>query len=78
MTALDLRAVIGRSPDQLRLDERFALSGKYVALEIYTPDTLPLRRIEAVGDSTAACVKMLKERGLNPVNYEYLLMGPPY
>ena len=69
---------VGRCPDQLTLDERFELAGKYIAMEIYTPATLPLRRIEAIGDSIAACVRMLKGRGLDPAHFEYTRLPPPY
>jgi len=62
---------IGRSPDRLTLEERAQLTGKYIALEIYTPDLLPLRRIEAIGDSLADCVKTLKSRGLDPTRFEF-------
>ena len=41
---------IGRAPEQLTLEERIALAGKFAAFEIYTPDSLPLRRIEAIGE----------------------------
>ena len=44
----DPQRAIGRSPDRLSLDEHRALTGKYIALEIYTPEDLPLRRIEAI------------------------------
>ena len=50
-TAKDTEQAIGRSPDRLSLDERVRLAGKYIALEIYTPEGAPLRRIEAIGDS---------------------------
>jgi hypothetical protein len=69
---------IGRSPDQLTLEERILLAGKYVALEVYTPATIPLRRIEAIGDSTGECVRMLKARGLDPTRFEYVMLEPPY
>jgi hypothetical protein len=70
--------VIGRAPDQLSIEERTALTGKHIALEIYTPDALPLRRIEAVGDSVEDCVRMLKSRGLDPLRFEYTRIGPAY
>ena len=57
---------IGRAPDQLSIEERTELTGKYIALEIYTPDALPLRRIEAIGDSVEECVRMLKAPWLGP------------
>jgi hypothetical protein len=69
---------IGRSPDQLTLEERTMLAGKYIALEIYTPATLPMRRIEAIGDSAEECVKALKARGLDPARFEFVLLKPPY
>jgi hypothetical protein len=74
----DPRATIGRSPDSLTLQERLNLIGKYVALEIYSPETTPLRRIEAIGDSMEACLRMLKERGLDPMHFEFTRLAPPY
>ena len=73
-----MTAVLGRSPDRLTLEERLALSGKTIALEIYTPDTLPLRRIEAIGDSVEECVRQLVERGLDPKNFEFSRLPAPY
>jgi hypothetical protein len=69
---------IGRSPDQLTLEERIHLAGKYVALEIYTPATIPLRRIEAIGDTITECVRTLRARGLQPTRFEFVLLEPPY
>ena len=69
---------LGRSPDQLTLDERMELAGKHVALEIYTPEALPLRRIEAIGDSIEECVRMLKSRGLDPRKFEFTRLPAPY
>jgi hypothetical protein len=58
------------------LAERLALAGKWIALERYTPKTLPLRIIEALGDSPAACVRQLADRGLKPVDYEFVPVLP--
>jgi hypothetical protein len=69
---------IGRNPDDLSLEERTSLAGKWIALEIYTPDALPLRRIEAIGDSVAECVRMLKQRGLDPLKFEYSRLKGAY
>jgi hypothetical protein len=74
----DLRQAIGRNPDRLTLEERMALAGKFIALEIYSPDTLPLRRIEAIGSSMEDCVRMLQSRGLDPRNFEYSILSWPY
>lgn len=76
--AKDPRQAIGRNPDRLDLTERHALAGKFVALEIYTPATLPFRRIEAIGNTIDECARMLKERGLDPAQFEYTLLPPPY
>jgi len=69
---------IGRSPDALTLEERLAYAGKFIALEIYTPKTIPLRTIEAIGDSLLACVQVLKQRGLDPARFEFRLLPRPY
>jgi hypothetical protein len=76
--AKDPRQAVGRNPDRLTLQERTALAGKIIALEIYTPDTLPFRRIEAIGDSLEDCIRMLRERGLDPRRFEYSPLEPPY
>jgi hypothetical protein len=76
--AKDPQQAIGRSPDRLSLDERRALTGRYIALEIYTPEDLPLRRIEAIGDSVQECMRQLAARGLDPVRFEFSRLAPPY
>jgi len=76
--AKDPRQALGRNPDRLTLSERSALAGKMIALEIYTPATLPLRRIEAIGDTIEACVRMLQERGLDPRQFEIARLPPAY
>lgn len=69
---------IGLAPERLTLDERVRLIGKFIAMEIYTPETLPFRRIEAIGDSIDECVHELISRGLNPAHFEYSRLAPPY
>ena len=76
--AKDPKQAIGHSPDALTLEERLALTGKIIALEIYNPDTLPLRRIEAIGDSVGDCLGQLRARGLDAANFEFSRLGPPY
>jgi len=77
-TAQTAQRAIGRSPDRLTLPERMALTGKFIALEIYTPENLAERRIEALGDSMEECVAMLRTRGLNPAGFEFSRLPPPY
>ena len=76
--AMDLDAFLGREPERLTLDERHALAGKWIALELYSPATLPLRRIEAMGDTASDCATRLVSRGLDPRQYEYSMLTPPY
>lgn len=76
--ARDAQRAIGRSPDRLSLPERISLAGKCIALEIYTPANAAYRRIEAIGDSLAECAAMLKDRGLNPAEFEFQRLAPPY
>jgi hypothetical protein len=66
--------VVGRGPDQLTLAERARFAGKCIALEVYTPEALPLRRIEAIGDSIEDCIRMLQSRGLDPTKFEFSLL----
>lgn len=75
---IDPKQAIGRAPERLTLDERTALAGKFIALEVYTPDTLPLRRIEAIGDAAEDCIRQLRERGLDPRRFEFTRLTPPY
>lgn len=63
--------LIGREPDRLTLNEQLVLAGHWIALEIYTPATLPLRRIAAVGKSAADCIQQLTARGADPRQFEF-------
>ena len=76
--ARDPNQAIGRAPERLTLEERLALAGKFIALEIYTPQALPLRRIEAIGDSVDECVKQLIQRKHDPAQFEFSRLEPPY
>jgi hypothetical protein len=76
--AKDPSNAIGRELERLSLDERIAWTGKFIALEIYSPETTPLRRIEALGDSIQECVQQLRARGLDPARFEFSLLTRPY
>lgn len=76
--ASDPKQAIGRAPERLTLEERIALTGKFIALEIYTPEALPLRRIEAIGDAIEDCARQLTERGHDPMQFEFARLEPPY
>ena len=70
--------LLGRVPDQLTIAERRALVGRWIAIELYDPKTLPLRRIEAEGDSVADCVRQLREKQLPVTNFEFQQIHPAY
>ena len=78
VSSLNLDKFVGRTPDRLTLDEREALVGYYMARQVYSPKNLALQRIEAVGESVAACVENLKRAGKNPLEYEFTRFNPPY
>jgi hypothetical protein len=67
-----LEQFIGRTLDNLTFKEQGELRGKWVAVEIYTPRTLPFRTFEAVGETAAECRAVLRQRGLDPLQFEYL------
>ena len=67
---------VGRSPDSITLEERALVAGKWIALERYDPVTMPLRLIEALGDSPAACVRQLAARGLGAGKFEFTPIMP--
>lgn len=73
---MDTVKVIGRAPERLTLEERSQLAGWWVAYEVYTPQTLPLKRIEAVGRDVPSCITQLEGRGLDPRNFEFELFQP--
>ena len=76
--AKDAKTFLGRAPERLTLEERHALAGKFIALEIYSPETLPLRRIEALGDTIDDCIRQLTARGLDPKLFEFSRLKPPF
>lgn len=78
VSSVDPQQALGRAPEALTVAERNALAGKYIALEIYSPDSLPLRRIEAIGGSIDECMRQLEGRGLDSRRFEFMLLTRPY
>ena len=74
----DFSKLIGMAPDRIDLATREATVGKVIALQIYSPRNLALQRIEAIGDSVRECAAQLKERGLDPLDYEFSRLNPPF
>ena len=77
-STFDFHKILGRAPERLTLEEQQALAGKFIALEIYSPETTPLRRIEAIGDSVTECIRQLKARGLDPQKFEFSRLKPAW
>ena len=50
---------------KLSIEERGALAGKWIALEIYASHST-MKRIEAIGASVVDCVTQLQERDHGP------------
>ncbi|HXE15001.1 MAG TPA: hypothetical protein VN633_22945 [Bryobacteraceae bacterium] len=69
---------IGRPLDSLTLKERWHFAGYWVALEIYSPERLPLRTIEALAPSAKECANQLRSRGLDPARFEFSALPQPY
>jgi hypothetical protein len=72
------RSVVGLPPERLSVEQMTALSGYIVALELYTPETAPVRRIEAIGETAEECMAELAGRGLDPRRFEYVMLKAPY
>lgn len=70
--------LIGHAPDRIDLATREAAVGKVIAQQVYSPRNLALQRIHAIGDSVQDCVAQLKERGLDPLDYEFSRLNPPF
>jgi hypothetical protein len=70
--------LIGREPDRLSLKEQQIIAGRWIALEIYDPDTQPLKRIVAIGESPADCIRQLSARGLDPLKFEFYMARRPF
>jgi hypothetical protein len=75
---VDPRKVVGLCPERLSVEQLRALAGYLVALERYTPETVPLRRIEAIGETAEDCVADLAGRGIDPRHFEYIMLKAPY
>ena len=73
----DPTRLIGAEYDRLSYEERSALSGKWIALPLYTPRTQPLRVMEAIGDSVTDCARQLQASGKDVTRYEYSRLNPP-
>jgi hypothetical protein len=77
-SVIDPKAMIGRAPERLTIEERSRLAGMMIALAVYDPKTLPMRRIEAIGGTAEECMRQIAQRGLDPRGFEYQQLSRPY
>jgi hypothetical protein len=67
---MNLNDALGHSPEELELGLREQLEGYWIALELYDPHRLPLRKITAVAATPAECFATLKSKGLDLAHFE--------
>ena len=81
--------LVGRAVEDLNLSERWKHTNKWVAFRIYAPTgkvtrdgvefvDVRQRKIEAVGKTIEECVAQLRGRNLDPAEYEFTVLKPPY
>ncbi len=73
-----LTRFVGKSLEGLKLSDRWALSGHWIATELYSPQRLPQRIMAAVGADARDCINQLISRGLDPGRFEYEPVEQPY
>jgi hypothetical protein len=77
-TTASLDSFLGRAPESLNIAELHALHGVWAAVEVYSPATTPLKRIQALGATPESCLDQLASRGLDPRGYELIILRKPY
>lgn len=81
--------LVGRRVDDLSLPERLQYANQWIALKKYTPPKkivaggveypdVKIRIVEAAGSSAQNCIAQLKSRTLDPAEYEFTILKPPY
>jgi hypothetical protein len=76
--SLDYKALLGKPVDGFTLADQWRYAGVWVALELYTPQTLPVRLIAAAGASASECIAALRAKGMDPERFEYRPLAQPY
>ena len=74
---LDPNRFLNRSPDSFSPSEWRSVHGLWAAFELYSPQTTPLRRIQALGASSSECMEDIAARGLAASNFEYVPLRSP-
>ena len=74
---LDPKRYLNRAPESFNPAEWRAVHGLWAAFELYSPQTTPLRRIQALGATAAECMQTLVNQGLDARSFEYVPLQSP-
>ena len=85
----DLKSLVGRAVEDLGLTDRHQYANTWIAFRLYSPPhkvtkdgvefvDVRLRRIEAAGGSVEELMAQLTARGLDPKEFEFTPLKPPY
>ena len=87
--ASDLTSLVGRAVEDLSVAERLQYANTWIAFRLYSPPhkvtkegveyvDVRLRRIEAAGRSVEELIEQLRQRNLDPMEFEFTPLKPPY
>ena len=87
--ASHLKSLVGRSVEDLSVTDRLQYANTWLAFQLYSPPhkvtkdgveyvDVRLRRIEAAGKSVEDLIAQLRARGLDPKEFEFTPLKPPY
>ena len=85
----DLKNLLGRAVEDLSVSDRLQYANTWVSFRLYSPPQkvardgieyvdVRLRRIEAAGGSIEECIAELRRRNLDPTEFEFTPLKPPY
>ena len=89
MSKTPTTGLVGRRVDDLSLPERLQYANQWIAFKKYSPPKkiaengveypdMRIRKVEAAGSSAQALITQLKGRYLDPAEYEFTILKPPY
>lgn len=87
--ASDLKNLVGKEVADLTVAERLEYANTWIAFRLYTPTEkvtkdgveyvdVRLKRIAAAGKSVEELISQLSARGLDPKEFEFTPLKPPY
>ena len=74
--ALDPTLYVDKVLEGLPLKQRAQLTNAWIATQLYSPERLPLRTIEAIGPTLRDCIVDLQRLGHNAALYFFELVPP--